>query len=117
MPISQTEIERTAFPFVAQEGVHHKTSAEAEAGDEGIQLTFAHEFGVGIAEAEEERLVVAGELLGELFLQTVQRVGNLLDRAFRAVATCLRVDVAVVQLLNEVCHHFAPPSSDRSVRH
>lgn len=59
---------------VAQKGIHHKPCAETEAGDEGVQLGFAHELGVGVAEAEEQRLVFAGELLGELFLQIVQRV-------------------------------------------
>ena len=38
---------------VAQEGIHHKPCAEAEAGDEGVQLGFAHELGVCVAEAEE----------------------------------------------------------------
>ena len=33
------------------------------------------------------------------FLQSVQRIGNLFDRTFRAVATGLWIDVAVVQLL------------------
>ena len=56
---------------VAQKGIQHKPCAEAEAGDEGVQLGFAHELGVGVAEAEEQRLVFAGELLGELFLQIV----------------------------------------------
>ena len=59
---------------VAQKGIHHEPCAEAEAGDESIQLGFAHELGVGVAEAEKQRLVFAGELLGELFLQIVQRV-------------------------------------------
>ena len=59
---------------VAQKGIQHKPCAEAEAGDEGAQFAFAHELGVGVAEAEEQRLVFAGELLGELFLQIVQRV-------------------------------------------
>ena len=59
---------------VAQKCIHHKPCAEAEAGDEGVQLGFAHEFGVGVAEAKEQRLVFVGELLGELFLQIVQRV-------------------------------------------
>ena len=103
--------------FVAQKGIHDKPCAEAEAGDEGIQLTFAHELGVGVAEAEKQLLVLAGELFRELFFQSVQRVGNLLDGAFQAIATCLRVDVAVVQFFNEVCHHFAPPLSFRSARH
>ena len=59
---------------VAQKSIQHKPCAEAEAGDEGIQLGFAHELGVGVAEVEKQRLVFAGELLGELFLQIVQRV-------------------------------------------
>ena len=59
---------------VAQKDIHHKPCAEVEAGDEGVQFGFAHELGVGVAEAEEQRLVFAGELLGELFLQIVQRV-------------------------------------------
>jgi len=59
---------------IAQKCIHHEPCAEAEAGDEGVQLGFAHELGVGVAEAEEQRLVFAGELLGELFLQIVQRV-------------------------------------------
>ena len=59
---------------VAQKCIHHKPCAETEAGDEGVQLGFAHELGIGVAEAEEQRLVFAGELLGELFLQIVQRV-------------------------------------------
>ena len=57
---------------VAQEGIHHKPCAEAEAGDEGVQFAFAHELGVGVAEAEEQRLVLAGELLCKLFFQVVQ---------------------------------------------
>ena len=56
---------------VAQEGIQHKPCAEAEAGDEGVQFAFAHELGVGVAEAEKQLLVFAGELLGELFLQIV----------------------------------------------
>ena len=48
--------------FVAQEGIHHKACAEAEAGDKGVQLTFAHELGVGVAEAEKQLLVLTGEL-------------------------------------------------------
>ena len=60
--------------IVAQKRIQHKPCAEAEAGDEGVQLGFAHELGVGVAEAEEQRLIFAGELLGELFLQIVQRV-------------------------------------------
>ena len=59
---------------VAQKGVQHKPRAEAEAVDEGVQLAFAHKLCVGVAEAEEQSLVFAGELLGELFLQIVQRV-------------------------------------------
>ena len=90
---------------VAKKGVQHKPCAEAEAGDEGIQLRFAHEFCVGIAEAEEQSLVFAGELLGELFLQIVQRVGGLLYRAFRVIAVILRVEIAVVQLLNDISPH------------
>ena len=57
---------------VAQEGIHHKPCAEAEAGDEGVQLGFAHEFGVDVTEAEKQSFVFASELLGELFLQVVQ---------------------------------------------
>ena len=76
---------------VAQKSIQHKPCAEAEAGDEGIQLGFAHELGVGVAEAEKQRLVFAGELLGELFLQIVQRVGGLLYRAFRVIAVILRI--------------------------
>ena len=79
--------------FVAQKCVHHKACAEAGAGDEGIQLAFAHELSVGVAEAEKQLLVLSGKLFRKLFLQTVQRIGNLLDGAFRAVATGLRVDV------------------------
>ena len=62
---------------IAQKCIHHKPCAEAEAGDESVQLGFAHEFGVGVAEAKEQRLVFAGELLGELFLQVVQSIGGL----------------------------------------
>ena len=57
---------------VAQKGIHHEPCAEAEAGDESIQLGFAHELGVGVAEAEKQSFVFASELLGELFLQVVQ---------------------------------------------
>lgn len=57
---------------VAQKGIQHKPCAEAEAGDEGVQFAFAHELGVGVAEAEEQRLVLAGELLCKLFFQVVQ---------------------------------------------
>lgn len=57
---------------VAQEGIHHEPCAEAEAGDESIHLGFAHELGVGVAEAEKQSFVFASELLGELFLQVVQ---------------------------------------------
>ena len=46
--------EALEWRFVAQEGVHHKPSIEAEAGDEGIQLAFAHGLGVGVAEAEKQ---------------------------------------------------------------
>ena len=63
--------------FVAQEGIHHKAGTEAEAGDEGVQLAFAHELGVGVEEAEEQVLVFAGELPGEFFLQIVQSIGGL----------------------------------------
>ena len=87
---------------VAQKGIQHKPCAEAEAGDEGVYLGFAHELGGGVAEAEKQLLVFADELLGELFLQVVQRVGRLLRRALRAIAAILRVDFAVVQLLNAI---------------
>ena len=87
---------------VAQEGIQHKPCAEAEAGDEGVQLAFAHELGVGVAEAEEQRLVFTGKLLGELFFQVVQRIGRLFRRTLGAVAAILRVDVAVIQLLNDI---------------
>lgn len=87
------------------ESIHHKPCAEAEAGDEGVQLGFAHEFGVDVTEAEEQRLVLSGELLGELFLQIVQRVGDLFYRALGVVAAILWVDVAVVQLLNDISPH------------
>ena len=68
-------IKRDVF---TQKCIHHKPGAEAEAGDEGVQFGFAHELGVGVAEAEKQLLVFAGELLGELFLQVVQRVRRLL---------------------------------------
>ena len=45
---------------------------------------------------EKQLLVFADELLGELFLQVVQRVGRLFHRALGTVAAILRVDVAVV---------------------
>ena len=73
-PLSLSRQEALKRGVVAQECIHHKPCAETEAGDEGVQLGFAHELGVGVAEAEEQRLVFAGELLGELFLQIVQRV-------------------------------------------
>ena len=57
---------------VAQKGIHLEPCAEAEAGDESIQLGFSHELGVGVAEAEKQSFVFASELLGELFLQVVQ---------------------------------------------
>lgn len=60
----------------AQKGIHHEPCTQAEAGDEGAQLGFAHELCVGVAEAKKQRLVFAGELFGELFLQVVQRVGR-----------------------------------------
>ena len=47
---------------VAQECIHHKPCAKAEAGNEGIQLGFAHEFGLGVAESEVD---LAGQALGE----------------------------------------------------
>ena len=48
---------------VAQKGIHHKPRAEAEAGDEGVQLAFVNEFGMGVAEAEEPRFDLAHLLL------------------------------------------------------
>ena len=42
---------------------------------------------------EKQLLVFADELLGELFLQVVQRVGRLFHRALGTVAAILRVDV------------------------
>ena len=57
-----------ALDYNTEEGIHHKPRAEAEAVDEGIQLGFAHELGVGIAEAEKQLLVFAGELFREFFL-------------------------------------------------
>ena len=47
---------------IAQEGIHHKPCAKAEAGDEGIQLVFTHELGLGVAESEVD---LAGQALGE----------------------------------------------------
>ena len=41
----------------------------------------------------------------ELFLQIVQRVGRLFRREFRAIAAILRIDVAVVQLLDDTSPH------------
>ena len=70
-PLSLSRQEALKRGVVAQECIHHKPCAEAEAGDEGVQLGFAHEFGVDVTEAEEQRLVLSGELLGELFLQIV----------------------------------------------
>ena len=102
---------------VAQEGVHHKPCAEAEAGDEGIQLALAHELGVSVAEAEKQLLIFAVQPFGELFFQIVQGVRRLLDGALGTIATGLRIDVAVLQLFNEVCHHSAPPLSVSSARH
>lgn len=66
--------EALKWGVVAQKRVHHKPRAEAEAGDEGVQLAFAHELGVGVAEAEEQGLVFASELLGKLFLEMVLTV-------------------------------------------
>ena len=54
---------------------------------------------------EKQLLVFADELLGELFLQVVQRVGRLFHRALGTVAAILRVDVAVVQLLDDISPH------------
>ena len=48
--------------IVAKKGVQHKPCAQAEAGDEGIQLVFTHELGLGVAESEVE---LAGQALGE----------------------------------------------------
>lgn len=104
-PLSLSRQEALKRGVVAQECIHHKPCAEAEAGDEGVQLGFAHEFGVDVTEAEEQRLVLSGELLGELFLQIVQRVGDLFYRALGVVAAILWVDVAVVQLLNDISPH------------
>ncbi len=59
---------------IAQKRIHHKTRAEAEAVDEGVQLAFAHKLCVGVAEAEEQGLVFASELLGKLFLEMVLTV-------------------------------------------
>ena len=47
---------------IAKEGIHHKPCAKAEAGDEGIQLVFTHELGLGVAESEVD---LAGQALGE----------------------------------------------------
>ena len=44
--------------LVAQECIHDKPCAEAEAGDESVQFAFAHELGVGVAEAEKQLLVI-----------------------------------------------------------
>ena len=47
---------------VAQKRIHHKPRAEAEAGDEGIQLVFTHELVLSVAESEVD---LAGQALGE----------------------------------------------------
>ena len=65
---------------IAQKRIHHKTRAEAEAVDEGVQLAFAHKLCVGVAEAEKQRLVVTGELLSELFLQIVLTLRSIMRR-------------------------------------
>ena len=54
---------------ITQKRIHHKPCAKAEAGDEGVQLGFAHELGVGVTEAEEK---LTEQLVGEnkeLFLR------------------------------------------------
>ena len=49
MPLILSIQEALERGVIAQKCFHHKPCAEAEAGDEGVQLGFAHKLGVGVA--------------------------------------------------------------------
>ena len=76
---------------VVHKRIHHEPGSEAEAGDEGLQLGFSQELGIGVAETEEEVLVLAVQSFEQFFFQAGHCVGSPFHGAVGAISTALRV--------------------------
>ena len=90
--------------FRGDEGIECKLRAEAKAGDEAIKGGFTVDGCPGIDVLEESFLFLAGELIREEVLVIGEDLHIALDLFVLLKASCLRVDIAVVELFYEICH-------------
>ena len=86
------------------EGIECELCAKAEAGDEAIEGGFAVDGCPGVDVLDEPFFLLAGELIREEILAIGKNLHIALDLFVLLKASCLRVDIAVVELFYEICH-------------
>ena len=94
--------------FRQYEGVQHKPRTQPETGDEAVQGGVAVVGGSGVGEVREAFLLLAGEMLSQPVLVLADRLQLVLDTLVILKATVLRVDIAVIELLNKAFHIVSP---------
>ena len=90
------------------ESIHHKPCTQAEAGDEAVQGGVAVVGRPGVGVVQEALLLVAGEMLGQSILVLADRPQLALDALVILESAVLRVDIAVIELLNKAFHIVSP---------
>ena len=88
----------------SDKGIKCELRAEAEAGDKAVEGGFAIDGCRGIDVLEEPFLFLSGKLIREEVLAFVQRLHIALHLIIFLGAARLRVNIAVVELFNKICH-------------
>ena len=90
--------------FRCDKGIERELCAQAEAGDEAVECGLAVDGCPGIDVLEKAFLFLAGELIREEVLTFVQCPHIVLNLLVLLGASRLRVDIAVVKLLDKTIH-------------
>ena len=91
--------------FRQYEGIQHKPRTQPEARDKAVQGGVAVVSRPGVGKIQEALFLLAGEMLGQPVLVVADRPQLALDALVLLETTILWVDIAVIELLDKVCHH------------
>ena len=91
--------------FRQYEGVQHKPRIQPEVGDEAVQGGVAVVGGSGGGKAQGAFLLLTSEIFGQPVLIFTDCLQLALDALVLLETTILWVDIAVIELLDKVCHH------------
>ena len=94
--------------ILTKERVHHKTRSQPKPSDKAVQGGVPVEGGPDVGKVEEALLLLAGQGIGKIVLVLPDRLHRALHAFVVLKAAVLRVDIAVIELLNKAFHIVSP---------